>query len=371
MKLTIKKENLLFLVNAAKGVTKKGGPNDVFENIYVKATMEGLGGNIHIKATDGDLSIALSSPANVSEEGEIIINASSLATYISKLPDADIVMETIEGNKLKVVCKKSRTSIALGIVEDFPKIAETEKQASFTLEQEKLKDMIKRTSYAVAIDQTRPILTGTLFEVAEGVFSLVSLDGYRLAHTAAILGEGFEELKINKVVPGRALTEVSKLLSKGKVEISFNDTHVTFSMDDIKFTGRLLEGEFVNYNAIIPQEGTTVLKVDPKELESALERASVFSSDGKTNLVKLIISKEEIVATSANQQGSTCEGCTITSFEGNTLDIAFNTRYLIDALKVVTAKEVTLQLTVPTAAAVIQSPEDTYRALALPVRLNS
>ena len=238
----------------------------------------------------------------------------------------------------------------------------------YKIPQDLLKNMIRQTIFATAQDETRPILTGVLFEVKDGVLSMVALDAYRLA-----LRKSNVDLSsnISAVIPGKTLNEVGKILdsSNEEVEITFTPNHILFKVENTRVISRLLEGEFINYRQIIPEEYKLRVKANSKMLLDSIERASLLAKEGKTNLIKMNITNDNMIITSNSQFGNVHEEVPIV-LEGNELQIAFNSKYFIDALKIIDEEEVYLEFSSSVSPCLVKTIEsEDYVYLILPVRL--
>ena len=341
-----------------------------------KSTMPILGG-ILIKAYDDeilftgsdlDLSIEKNINAEVIEPGTVVIDAKLLGEIIRKLPNDIIELKTIDNNTIQISCQKSKFKLIHMNSDEFPEIPHISENMIFSVPQRILKNMIKGTIFATAADDSRPILTGVLFEIKGKKLNLVALDGYRLALKSEMLDtDNF----INAVIPGKTLSEVSKILddSDDSVNITFTPNNILFQLNQTKITSRLLDGEFIKYTSIIPSEYS--LKVTAKRLEllDCIERAALMGKEGNTNLVKLDIEEESLIITSNSQLGTVREELNII-LQGQPLQIAFNSKYLIDVLRTMEEDEVILELTSSVSPCIIKNKVlDNCTYLVLPVRL--
>ena len=232
----------------------------------------------------------------------------------------------------------------------------------------KIKNMIKGTSFAIAQDEVRPILQGILFEVKDKQLNLVALDGYRLAIRNELLDIDND---IEVVIPGKTLNEVSKILEDNSdlVEITFTSNHILFNLKTTKVISRLLEGKFVNYNSLLPQEHKLIVNVKKQELQNGIERASLMAKDGNSNLIKLDVQEDILIITSNSQLGKVREEVNI-NLRGEGIQIAFNSRYLLDVLKSMEEEEIVIELTSSVSPCVIKGKNsNNAKYLVLPVRL--
>ena len=252
--------------------------------------------------------------------------------------------------------------------DEFPSIPKLDIAKELKVSQSILKNMIKSTSFAIAQDETRPILQGILFEVKEKKLNLVALDGYRMAIKTEYLDNDFD---IEVVIPGKTLNEVSKILEdiESIVNITFTNNHILFDLGETKIISRLLEGKYVNYLSLLPQEHKLLINVNRQELQNGIERASLMAKEGNSNLVKLEMNEESIIITSNSQLGKVREEVTA-NMQGDPIQIAFNSRYIIDVLKNMEDDNVQIEMTSSVSPCVIKGKEaESYKYLVLPVRL--
>lgn len=318
--------------------------------------------------SDIDLSIETKVKAEVYEEGSIVLDSKIFGEIIRKLPNDDVHINIIDNNSVEILCQKSRFTLIYMDPSDFPPLPSINENDIFSISQKILKNMIKSTIFATAIDETRPILTGLLFEIKEKKLNLVALDGYRLALKSENLDT---DNTINAVIPGKTLNEVSKILDeKGDVKITFTPNHILFNINETKIISRLLEGEFIKYNSIIPNEFN--LKVTAKRIDllNSIERASLMAQTENTNLIKLNIQDENMIITSNSQLGMVREETSII-LQGESLEIAFNSKYLIDVLKTMEEDEIIMKFSSSVSPCIIKNKEvDNCIYLVLPVRLS-
>lgn len=321
-----------------------------------------------IIGSDIDLSIQTKIKCEVVEEGKVVIDSRLFGEIIKKLPNDTVKICTEDDNSIKIECQKSIANLTCMNSEDFPSLPQINENIMFNVSQRILKNMIKGTIFAIAQDETRPILTGVLFEVKNRKLNLVALDGFRLG----LISENIEnDNEISAVIPGKTLNEVSKILeeSEENVSITFTPNHILFNLENTKIISRLLEGEFIKYNSIIPEEYNLKIITKKSQLQESIERASLMAKDGNTNLIKLDIKEDVLVITSNSQLGKVREEVNII-LQGEGLQIAFNSKYLIDVLKIMEEEEIILEFSSSVSPCVIKNKENnncTY--LVLPVRL--
>lgn len=336
----------------------------ILEGIYINASNS----NLTLIGSDIDVSIETKVEVNIIEEGKVVIDAKIFGEIIRKLPNSEIKIETLENDIIQITCEKSVFNLGYMKADEFPELPQLNQDMKIEVPQNILRNMIKSTTFAIAQDETRPILQGVLFEVKDKSLNLIALDGYRLALKKEYLDS---DIDIEVVIPGKTLNEVSKILEdiEQNVQITFTNNHILFNLDKTKIISRLLEGKFVNYRSLLPQEHKIAITVKKQELQNGIERASLMAKDGNNNLIKLDIEDEAIILSSNSQLGKVREEVNI-NLQGDKIQIAFNSRYLLDVLKSLDDEEVILEMTSSVTPCIIKGKMvDNYRYLVLPVRV--
>ncbi len=338
-------------------------PMAVLEGIYIETGNQ----EVIMRGSDIDLSIETLVPSTIMEEGRIVIDSKLFGDIIRKLPDAMIELATMENNTILISCENSEFNLLYLNAEEFPMLPEIGNREKIAINEDVFKNLIRSTSFAVAQDESRPILMGVLFEVKNKILNMVALDGFRLAMKSEYL-EFNEDVS---VVPGKTLNEVSKILSDKDemLYISFNDNHILFEIQNTKIVSRLLSGNFIKYESIIPTDYKLQFKVKRALLSQSIERASLMAKDGSSRLIKLHIENDRATITSNSQFGKVKEEVPV-SMDGDSIEIAFNANYLLDTLKVMDEEEIILEMTSGVSPAIIRnSITDNCKYMVLPVRL--
>lgn len=287
---------------------------------------------------------------------------------VRKMPNSTIKAETKDGNIVTITCEKSVFDLVYKNSDEFPKLPNIVENLKVSVKQNILKNMIKGTSFAVASDETRPILQGILFEIKEGKLNLVALDGYRLAVKSEYLDSDND---VEVVIPGKTLNEVAKIIEESDedLEITFTNNHILFNIKETKVISRLLEGKFINYRSLLPQEYKLSIVTKTLELQNAIERASLVAKEGNTNLIKMNVENDVLVISSNSQLGKVREEIAI-NLQGEKIEIAFNSKYLLDILKNIETDNVVLKMTSGVSPCVIEEENnENDKYLVLPVRL--
>lgn len=365
MKVIILKQNLLEAINVVQKAIMAKATLPILEGIYIEAEEKlKLIGNNH------DLAIEYSIEADIMEKGSIVINARIFGDIIRKLPDAPVSIEVIENNKVKIECLNSYFEIK-GIDSDsYPLPPAIETDILFTISQASLKELIRQTIFAVGSDENRKIMTGSLIEVSNGEIKIASLDGFRMAVSKSIIKE---DVSFKVVVPGKNMNEISRILETNDdlITISLSGNIISFILKDCTISSNILDGEFMNYRSYIPSQFETVINVNTKDLTDSLERASLITSDDKRYPVKFSINEDDMIISSTADVGISKENIKIEN-NGIPLQIGFNPRYFIDALKVISDENIKISFTSSIGPCIITSNEhDRYLYLILPVRIKT
>ena len=312
-------------------------------------------------------------PADIREEGTLVLGARLFGEIIRKLPD-DIVTFQAENYMVNIKCGMSEFNILGTDPEEFPELPTVEYQNSLILPQSKLKAMISQTLFAVSDNESRPIHTGSLFEVDGNGLTIVSVDGYRLAlrHEAIDKKEGAETFSF--VVPGAALSEVEKICSDvdEPASVTQGARHVMFKVGDTMLVSRRLEGDFLAYRQAIPRNNTIHVEGDTRALLSSIDRVSLIISDKLKSPLRCVFDSNLLKISTKTAIGDAYDECPL-SGDGGGLEIGFNNKYLMDALKAAPADKVRLELTTGVSPCVIlpTEGEENFLYMVLPVRLKA
>lgn len=330
--------------------------------------------DLRIICSDGTLTMITKCAVTVGEGGSCLLPGKLLADMARRLPEGEMDFSTSGTTNVIIKCLGSRTSIAYRATNLYPRpveICDVTCEQEITLPQPLFKDMIFKTSFAIAQDEERPILTGCLLEVQDGEARMVALDGFRMAVRMQRVSPNE---KMYAVIPGKALQEIGRLLSddeESMIKIAVAGGHMYTELGSTSVIATLKEGKYINYRMIIPNEWRTQADVDSGLLTDCVERASLMAREGKNNLVKLEIGDGMIVITSNSEIGDVHEEIEA-DIEGEGLKIAFNVKYLLDALKAMEGRSVRMQFnTGITPCVVIPADSDEFTHLILPVRMQS
>ena len=368
MKFTCEKALLQAAISTTSRAVSPKSSIPALEGILVEA-----GSELRLTGYNLETGIRTTVPADIQEEGTLVLGARLFGEIIRKLPD-DMVSFQAENYIVKIKCGMSEFNILGTDPEEFPELPTVEYQNSLILPQSKLKSMISQTIFAVSDNESRPIHTGSLFEVDDSGLTVVSVDGYRLAlrHEAIEKKEGAPEFSF--VVPGAALSEVEKICSDvdEPASVTQGARHVMFKVGDTMLVSRRLEGEFLAYRQAIPRNNTIIVEGETRTLLSSIDRVSLIISDKLKSPLRCVFDNGVLKISTKTAIGDAYDQCPIQG-DGEGLEIGFNNKYLMDALKAAPADKVRLELTTGVSPCVIlpTEGEEKFLYMVLPVRLRA
>lgn len=366
MKFTIDKRILTEAVGNLQRAVSAKTSIPALEGILIRTDVD----KIILSAYDLEIGMQTELPAVISEPGSIDLTAKLFSEIVRKSPADDVTIESDERNTATITSGVSCfTIIGMDAAEfpEFPKVTDTD---TVKIPANLLKSMIRQTIFAVADSNAKPIHQGSLFKIENGVLDLVSVDGYRLAlRREAIQFDGSLEF----VVPGKTLSEVLKLLKDddSDVEICPSRRHILFKIDNYTVLSALLEGEFLDYRAALPKESKIEVVVSTRTLIDSVERVSLLITDRLKSPVRCVIGEDIIKLMCTTTMGRANDQIEA-KVSGDPLEIGFNNKYLLDALRSAESDEVRLMLNGPISPMLVLPKEgDAFSFLVLPVRLRS
>lgn len=350
--------------------------SNVSRAVSTKAALPALEG-VLIKAYDNKLNISgynleigitTDIEATIQAEGEIVVSAKLFLDIVRRLPEEIVMIETDDRMVTYITCGHVDYQIVGMSSVEYPDLPSFEQTDGVTVNAKILREMIRQTVYAVSENTAKPIYTGSLFEIENGNFRIVAVDGYRMA----IRNENVDsESKTSFVVPGKTQQEVLKLLTDDdeNVEIIIGQRHITFKVKNYRVISRLIEGTFLDYNTTIPKEAKTEIVMNTRSIIDAIERMSLLNNDRVQSPVRCIFADDEIKLSCASAVGKASDVLSIPII-GDPVEIGFNNRYMLDALKNTDTDEIKLILNGPTAPMIIKPVKgDAFLCFVLPMRL--
>lgn len=365
MHFSCDKKELLKLLNIVTKAVAAKSLNTMLEHIHIEAGL----GKVTMKCTDLVLSIKSSIAAEVREEGVAAVGARFFHEIVNKYPDGEIVIETTENSQLSITCGNSNAVLSYVQPDEFPDFPEISKANPVKITENLLRKMINQTIFSSAISEDRPILTGALFEVDGDSLSIVALDGYRLALRKETVETANKAMQA--VIPSKSLRETSRILgdTDDGVNLYFGEKAVLIENGDTEVYTRLLEGDFIMYKKMLPQEYKTRIKAETDAFCVAIERASILSREEHNNLIKITVKEDRLAITANSEIGRAYEEIPIME-EGRELEIAFNAKYLTDVLKNVEDTEIQIDFNSNISPCVLKPVEgDGFLYLVLPVQI--
>lgn len=304
--------------------------NPILEGIKLSANDEYL----TLTATDGELAIEKKIPADVKLAGDVVVPGKLFSEFVRKLSSEQIQLVLDERNQLKIKYTDSELFIQCQSASEFPNIKQIENAQFFEVKQSDLKEIIEKTIFSVATDDTRPVLKGCLLEQDKNLLTSVALDGFRLAIAKKSIKECSAESSI--IVPARSLSEMSKLLVSAdeNIRVLIERNYMMIIVDGTKIVTRCLgtKEDFINYKQIIPSNFASTITIAKNQLLSALERASILSHVGGDNSVKFEVTGNVMKVMAKSEAGTVTENITV-SLNGEDLTIAFNISFFMDCLR--------------------------------------
>ncbi len=367
MKITCEKTLLSAAIDGVSRAVTLRSTVPVLEGILLKAA----GFELTLTGYDLELSIVTTVEANVLEPGEIVLNAKLLSDMVRRMPSGQVSISVADNGKTKVEGGVAQFEIMSMPATDFPELPNTGTEETLRIKTGVFRDMIDRTLYAVSQDEKRPAHTGELFEIEPTHLTIVALDGFRLA----IVDRPVQANKdIRVIVPGKTMNEVSHLLANDdeeEVRISANRRYIVFSTAGYTIMSRLIEGEFLNYRGVIPESWRTQAVLDTKDFISTIERTSLIITERLKNPLRITFTNSKIVVRCQTSLGRVVDEFNA-ACEGEEVEIGFNNRYLLDALRYARTEQVKVQINGPLSPVKILPPEgEDFLYLVLPVRFKN
>ncbi|MFW0838155.1 MAG: DNA polymerase III subunit beta [Candidatus Komeilibacteria bacterium] len=365
MKIICTQENLNTGLSIVNHIASRNANLPILNNVLLKA----VDGIITLATTNLEIGINVQIRGKVEKDGSYTVPARLLTDYINLLPKENITL-TVSDEGLKIDSKKSQTEIKGMSAEDYPLIPEVSSEEQVIIKKENLQELLSQTLFAVSVDESRPEISGVFFNFSENNLVVAATDSYRLAEKKI---ETKSELHKKIIVPLKTLQELFRGLGvsgQGEVSISMNDDQILFSYDNVKLVSRLIDGNYPDYEQIIPKEEKTIVTTKITELVKAIKGAALFCKPG-INDVKMTFlpSKGEIIIVSAN--GGLGENITKINadIKGDEIDMVFNYRYLLDGLNGLQSESVTIKLSNQGAPGVfVPTDREGYLYIVMPIR---
>ena len=370
MKLTFQKDALINGINIVLKAVPSKTTMPILECILIDASET----EIKLTGNDMELGIETKVEGTILEKGKIALDAKLFSEIIRKFSSPDAII-TIESDRMLNTTISSENSVFNNIQgkdgDEFSYLPYIEKDRQITLSQFTLKEIIRQTLFSISPNDSNKMMTGELFSIDGSKLEVVSLDGHRISIRNIVLKENYEAAK--GIVPGKTLSEISKILNgdnESEVQIFFSQNHILFEFNDTIVVSRLIEGEYFRISQMLSSDYETKIQVNKKEFLDCIERATILirENDKKPLILKIEDQSMELKLNSSFGSMNAEIGIQKT---GKDIMIAFNPKFLIDALRVIDDEEISLYMMNPKSPCFIRDDEERYIYLILPVNFNA
>ena len=365
MKLSAARDVLLKPLQAVIGVVERRQTMPILSNVLLVVR----DGRLAVTATDLEVELVAQTEVDVETGGEITVSGRKLLDICRALPDGADVGISVSGEKLLVRSGRSKFALATLPAGEFPSIEDIKASQTITVAQDVLGRLIDKTHFSMAQQDVRYYLNGMLLESGGRFLRTVATDGHRLALCQTELdGASFDEQQV--IVPRKGVLELQRLLTgEGEVDIVLGANHVRIELDGIRFTSKLIDGRFPEYDRVIPKDSSNELSADRETLRGALQRTAILSNE-KYRGIRLIIREGAVVLQAHNPEQEEAEEELEVSYSGDDIEIGFNVNYLLDAIGAVDSEEVAFSVVDSNSSCLIRQPggED-CKFVVMPMRL--
>jgi DNA polymerase-3 subunit beta len=343
MQATIERATLLKSLGHVQSVVERRNTIPILSNVLIEAGADGL----RLMATDLDLQVNETVEAQVETQGATTVSAHTLFDIARKLPEGSQVSLTASDGKMQVVAGRARFNLQTLPRDDFPVIAEGELPTQFELPAATLRQIIDKTRFAISTEETRYYLNGIFLHVSDDgqpVLKAAATDGHRLARVTVPRPDGADGMP-DVIIPRKCVAELRKLLDEveGTVEVSLSATKIRFGLGNAVLTSKLIDGTFPDYSRVIPTGNDKLLKIDPKSFMEGVDRVSTIASE-KTRAVKMAVEKDKITLSVTSPENGTASEEVSGDYVSDSMEIGFNSTYLMDILRQVEGDTVEVHL---------------------------
>ncbi|MBV8081292.1 MAG: DNA polymerase III subunit beta [Actinobacteria bacterium] len=361
MKLSVSREALLEKLGLVSRAVSSRTAVLVLGGIQLRA----VDGELHLAATDMELSLRSSVEADVAGEGEVVVPGRLLLDIARSLPESEVSIEHAAGESLLVLtCGSASYRIHTYSAEDFPRLPEIDVSRLQSVDRDALVETVARVGRSASRDESRPVLTGILVRFEPGKIVMAATDSYRLAVKETAAESSLPELEA--IIPARALQELSRL-DVSDLQLGVYENHVVFGSEGTWLTTRRIDGQFPNYRQLLPEQFEHTLQLPREELLDVVRRVSVMAQ--RNSPLRLRFADGELTVSAQTQDVGEARESLPAAFVGDVLEIGFNADFLRDGLESVDASTVTLKLISPLRPAVLEGETADYTYLIMPIRL--
>jgi len=355
-------ENLLAGVQIVQNIVSSKSPLPILSNIL----LEVKGTKLRLNTTDLDIGISCEIPVDIIEEGAITIPAKRFGDIIRELPSGDITISVKKNNQVDIEGRQCRFKLGGLPRDEFPKFPEFKDKEAIQIEQSTLKEMLRLTSFAVSHEESRYVLNGILIEISDNVIRIVATDGRRLAKVEKKLPAAIKK-EVTVIIPIKAVQEISRnLRDEGTLSLIVGANQVLFDINDVLIATRIIEGEFPNYNQVIPKPAKNRITMNTQDVLSSIRRANLLSTPDFQAVKFEIFTNKLVISKSTPDVGESREVIPV-EYDGEEIMVGFNPQLLIDFLKNINDEQVHMEILGTDKPAVIRLQD--YLYLALPMRV--
>ncbi|MCH7909099.1 MAG: DNA polymerase III subunit beta [Candidatus Hydrogenedentes bacterium] len=368
MKITLPKQALLDAVNKVKSVVSAKSALPILSHIL----MESKDSSLRLSATDLKLSIECELDCTVHTPGSLTVSSQRLASILPELPDSDITLELTESNVIALDCGKIHTKLFSMTPDEFPPIREFSDVDPLVLSQSMLKNIFRKTSFAICTDQARYNLTGLLIEIQNGKLSAVATDGRRMSLYSET--EGIPDtMEVKVIIPGKMIHELERLLdTENDVKIAITENQASFSFDSIRLVTALIEGTFPKYDMVIPKKNDKEITINTNIFTEAIRRTRTMTNE-KFNSVRIAMENGKMTVKVVTPEVGEYEEEIPVEYEGESFEIAFNPDFILDVLRQIDSEMTLLHLKDSMSPGVLkplnEAPSDQYINVVMPIRI--
>ncbi|MBP2626762.1 MAG: polymerase beta subunit [Firmicutes bacterium] len=369
MKISCTKDLLNHAIQTVQKAIATKTPMPILTGIYLSAK----GTTLELQATNYEIGISCTIDAIVDEPGDIVLSGRYFQEIIRKLPGENIeIASSLEDRTIKITSNQAQFNLLSLPAEEFPVLNKPTSDTILIVKDNILRELIKKTVFSCATDESKPIFTGGLLEVDQHNIIMAATNTHRIAIKKDHIGHNINTVKM--IIPSKILNELTRIMISDipmDVTIYYQKNQVSFAFDNVYLLSRLIEGNFPDYNKVIPPNFATAITIKTHDFMDAVERVSLLARDTDYNIIKLAFKNDCVIITSNNPDiGKAYETVPI-AIKGNEIEIAFNAKYVTDILKNITSEYLIFSLNTPLSPASIRPTDDeTYNYIITPVRIN-
>ena len=370
MNFTCSRKDLVEAFNTVSKAVSVKPQMPILSGIYMSAE----GSTLELQANNFEMGIITRIPVNTEVPGQIVVTGKYLQEVVRKLSGDTVNISHDEVQHVANIKSDTANFKLLSMSsEDFPKVKSPEIFTSFSLKAITLKNLIRRTAYACATEESRPIYTGACLNINGNVVSMVATNTHRLAVEKETIDENLENLSF--IIPSKTLWELFKMLDSSdpsnSVKIECSRKNICFTFDNIYLTSRLIDGQFPDYDKVVPKTTEITATINTSEMMEAVDRVALISKETEYNSIRFVFSQDGINISSYSPDVGRAEEQISAKVEGPDIDISFNVKYIVDVLKVIDTKEFVVKLTKPLSPIDVREKDnDNFIYIVTPVRVS-